>query len=359
MARGMKVMIDPALPDHRKIRALARALKIHSMQALGHVVALWCRVMKECPDGVIAGWTRDDIADACKYDGDSRKLVLALRSREIRLIECQEVHDWVEEQGDKLAEREASRKRKARQRDEAKRVGAESMSRRDIADVPRDKCPAVTRGGVTPMSRPPVPSRTTTTTDLSVPSQSVPPAADPGRQDDAGATVDGAAVAVDRDGAPPTEQPTALPTVPPTALTARPEHPDAAPAPGTPRDPLLDQVSIVRGAEILVALAQVDEGVARSLAGQRPVGEILDIAAEARTKRRPGGHARRAIERGWVVPRYDGPEVDELLAKLREDEARARRLVGPVRAAPDHLPGESEDEYLRRIVESRRKEIAK
>lgn len=162
MARGMKVMIDPALPDHRKIRALARSLKIHPMQALGHVVALWCRVMKESPTGVIRGWSNDDIADACKWTGDAARLVSALRLTSIRFIERAEIHDWIEEQGDKVAEREAARKRKAeeRERKRLERLAAEEeikKSRVTGEGVTRDIPSRVTTGDVTPLSRPPVP----------------------------------------------------------------------------------------------------------------------------------------------------------------------------------------------------------
>lgn len=116
MARGMKVMVDPAFPDHRKVRALGRALKIHPMQALGHVVALWCRVMKEAPLGNIRTWNEDDIADAAKWEGDPKKLVAALRSKDVLFLDRYQVHDWIEEQGEIVAKRENWRKEKAIQR---------------------------------------------------------------------------------------------------------------------------------------------------------------------------------------------------------------------------------------------------
>lgn len=157
MARGMKVMVDPAFPDHRKVRALGRALKIHPMQALGHVVALWCRVMKEAPLGNIRNWSPDDIADAAKWDGDPSVLVDAMRSKDIKFLDRYQVHDWIEEQGDVVAKRESWRTRKARERtkEELKPNAPSEMSRVTGEGVTRDM--SVTSRDVTRESRAPVP----------------------------------------------------------------------------------------------------------------------------------------------------------------------------------------------------------
>lgn len=326
MARGMKVMIDPALPDHRKVRALARELKVPPMQALGHLVSLWCRVMKECPTGEIGAWDAHDIADAAKWEGDPKAFVAALRAKPSRFLDRSEVHDWIEEQGDKVAEREAARKRKAKQRAEAraKQEEEERLKSTGYKHVPRDYQPVTpgqSHGGTSLRSRPPVPFPSVPSQQQqpvpSVPSQDTDaaPAAPP--TDDDGGTREGTAVAV--------------------------------------RDPLLAAVSIRRSTELLESVG-VDFRVIPELCAARPVGEILDIVVEARGKRRPAGHARRAIEKGWTAPVCVGPEVAELLLQLQDDEARAQRHFGGTsRGAPERKPGETEDEWLRRIQDEKRR----
>lgn len=127
--------------------------------------------------------------------------------------------------------------------------------------------------------------------------------------------------------------------------------------PTQPRDPLLGRVSGPRGAELLEAVG-MDPSVARSLALQRVVGEILDICVEARAKGKPAGHARRAIELGWVAPVVvGGPEVDDLVSKLSADAAalngRFQRLAGGIglltNRKTERLPGESEEAFAMRI----------
>jgi hypothetical protein len=124
-----------------------------------------------------------------------------------------------------------------------------------------------------------------------------------------------------------------------------------------PRDPLLGQVSPMRGAELLEDLG-VDPSQARSLAVLRPVGELLDICVEARRKRKPAGFARRSIERGWIAPMQSGLEVEKLLAVLRADAAgggRFQRLAGTSilsNRVTERLPGEDETAFVRRVQES-------
>lgn len=328
MARGMKVMIDPALPDHRKIRALARSLKIHPMQALGHVIALWCRVMKESPLGVIRGWSNDDISDACKWTGDAARLVSALRLKSIRFIERTEIHDWIEEQGDKVAEREASRKRKAEERERkrlAKRAAEEEIKKSRVTGegVTRDTLSRVTGGDVTLMSRPPVPSQ------QQQPSQSV-----PSRSGDAGGgatTGGGGAGGGD------------------AVVAVRPS--------------LFERTS-QRSMDLLQSIG-IDPALASSFAAHTPVGVVLDVVVHARTQKKPAGYARRALEKGWRMPVASGSEVDELLQQLLADEAsadaRINRLTGAIGLNSkkiERLPGESDEAWLRRIQETRLREAS-
>jgi hypothetical protein len=126
-------------------------------------------------------------------------------------------------------------------------------------------------------------------------------------------------------------------------------------APASPRHPSLGQISVRRGAELLEAVG-VDPRVAFAIAGDRPVGEILDICVEARGKKKPAGHARRAIERGWKAPACHGPEVESLLRLLEADalpfNSRFQKLVGGallLDRKSERLPGESDEAYLKRV----------
>jgi hypothetical protein len=56
----------------------------------------------DCPEGILVGWTEEDIADACDWEGDPQKLVNALiESGWIEKDSNGEyaIHDWCEHQG--------------------------------------------------------------------------------------------------------------------------------------------------------------------------------------------------------------------------------------------------------------------
>lgn len=145
----MKVMVDPALPEHRKIARLAGALKIQASQALGHLVALWCRVMAQAETGVLTGWTDAEISAAALWRGKPTAFVAALKAA--ALLDRQpkggySIHDWIAQQGDLIQKRQDWRARQERHR-RAKRDILESH-----AGVTSDK------SHVTRESRVPVPS---------------------------------------------------------------------------------------------------------------------------------------------------------------------------------------------------------
>ncbi len=120
----MKVMTDPQMPDHWKVKRLAEILyhRRKSMRSVawaasvGHLQALWCRVMARRESGELRGWPGKEVANAGLWPGDWRTFVKALTK--LNLIELDEsgnyrIHDWLEHQGDVIAKREADRKRMA------------------------------------------------------------------------------------------------------------------------------------------------------------------------------------------------------------------------------------------------------
>jgi hypothetical protein len=331
----MKVMVDPAFPDHRKVRALGRALGVDPMQALGHVVALWCRVMKECPSGDIRAWDDHDIADAAHWRGDAKKLVTALRSKPIRFLERDEVHDWVDEQGDLVAQRESWRKEKARQRAAARAKAVHEDSpgcppQTDACGNPVEVS-GKTGGGVLPESglSVPFPSRTTTSPSVPVVGHRRARASTSTHVEGtplAGGTGDADRLVVAGDGGAPV------------------------------LDGLLAQVSHPHSLQLLKD-AGVRGDVADRFARTKPVGYVLAVVQAAREKENPGGYAVTVLEKDYPAPAMNGPAnalerealVKALAAADGERRTRLAKHFAAGRPAPERRPDESEDEYLRRI----------
>lgn len=67
-----------SIVKHPKLRKLARQLKIHPMQALGHLSALWCHVAALDKDGVLDSYSEEDISIAAEWDGNETEFVGAL-----------------------------------------------------------------------------------------------------------------------------------------------------------------------------------------------------------------------------------------------------------------------------------------
>lgn len=109
-------------------------------------------------------------------------------------------------------------------------------------------------------------------------------------------------------------------------------------------DPLLDNVDRIRGEELLLLLG-IPKGIAISLACETTIGRIHDIVAIAPTKKNPGGWARDAISKNWVVPKDAGR------AALLEDIKSTKREIPPTPSSnlPDRKKGESNDDYLKRM----------
>jgi hypothetical protein len=94
-------------PDHPKIRALARKLRINRAWAVGIMEMLWHFTAQYCPRGDIGRYTDDEIAEACAWPEErpSRELIEALV--ECRLLDPHPehrlvVHDWADHAEDSV-----------------------------------------------------------------------------------------------------------------------------------------------------------------------------------------------------------------------------------------------------------------
>ena len=108
--------LEVSFRDHSKLRHVSRTLQLPMVSVRGMLVSLYARVLLECPDGNLANWTPDDIADACDaHDLNVDKEELLGVLVDARLLDKADgsfsVHDWMEYAH---AYREAARKRKAR-----------------------------------------------------------------------------------------------------------------------------------------------------------------------------------------------------------------------------------------------------
>lgn len=93
------IRLATSFKGHRKRKRLKRLL---GFGAEVYLIDLWLAVAMDCPEGILAGWDEEDIADACDWEKEPKILVDAL-------IECHwleknsdgeyALHDWCEHQG--------------------------------------------------------------------------------------------------------------------------------------------------------------------------------------------------------------------------------------------------------------------
>ena len=144
------------LRAHPKLKKLARILKIHPAQAIGHLHCLWWWSMNYAPDGNLTNFDPEDIADGAAWDGSPQELIDALVSCGVNGAGFLErvngqllIHDWDRYIGKLLESRQSDRDRKRQSRSktgqdaEAPRNG-QGMSIGCPPDVPSasDGCPA-------------------------------------------------------------------------------------------------------------------------------------------------------------------------------------------------------------------------
>lgn len=89
MKNGNWIPIYLNLPGHPKFKKLRRELETNDLVLIGHLFFLWRWVLEYHEDGVIRKSNRDEIAEECRWEGESEMFVNALVST-----------GWLKENGD-------------------------------------------------------------------------------------------------------------------------------------------------------------------------------------------------------------------------------------------------------------------
>ncbi|SCY46293.1 hypothetical protein [Desulfoluna spongiiphila] len=92
------IRLSIAFNNHRKRRRLARLL---GFGAEVYLIDLWLKVAVDRPSGHLEGWDEEDIADACGWMEDPKKLVAALVETQWLEKDTEgeySIHDWCEHQ---------------------------------------------------------------------------------------------------------------------------------------------------------------------------------------------------------------------------------------------------------------------
>ena len=119
----MWTRVDVGLRDHRKVRKLARELKIEQAHALGLVVNFWLFALNNWGHGFL---DRDpeEIAHACVWTGDAEYLTSCLIDcgfiDEMGDRSALRIHDWDNYGGKYIKQVERNRDRAAAWREEKK-----------------------------------------------------------------------------------------------------------------------------------------------------------------------------------------------------------------------------------------------
>lgn len=112
------VELHQALFDHRKTIVAADELGIQEVHLVGHLSALWCWCLDNCPDGLLPESERV-IARGARWIGDAANFINALKKAKFvdetdgRLC----VHHWEQYGGKLIEKRRNNAERQARHRD--------------------------------------------------------------------------------------------------------------------------------------------------------------------------------------------------------------------------------------------------
>lgn len=94
-----------------KLRRLARALRIHRAQAIGHLHFLWWWALDNAPTGDLSALAPAEIAEVAEWTGDAEAFVQTLK--DCGWIDPDgRMHDWDDYAGRLVADRNADRDRK-------------------------------------------------------------------------------------------------------------------------------------------------------------------------------------------------------------------------------------------------------
>lgn len=103
------------LREHPKTKRLCRALKQPRPAVVGYLHFLWWWAYDYAPEGDLAAFSDEDIADAVDWDGDASAFVSALTQSGF-INDDRRIHDWEDFAQKWIERRQADRERKRAQR---------------------------------------------------------------------------------------------------------------------------------------------------------------------------------------------------------------------------------------------------
>lgn len=89
------------LSRHRKMKELARSLRLKPVYVMGHLHALWHDALEQQEDGDLTKWSDELIAESSQFDGDIPRYVSLLQ--EHGWLDGRLIHDWLDYAGGYLA----------------------------------------------------------------------------------------------------------------------------------------------------------------------------------------------------------------------------------------------------------------
>lgn len=85
------------LINHKKLRDLARELRLRPSYIMGHLHALWHVALDQQENGDLSSWSDESIAEYSDYPGDAPQYVRLLQK--YRWLDGKKIHDWLDYAG--------------------------------------------------------------------------------------------------------------------------------------------------------------------------------------------------------------------------------------------------------------------
>lgn len=82
---------------HRKIKELARALRLRPAYVMGHLHSLWHAALEQQEDGDLSSWSDELIAESSDFPGDAPQFVRLLQ--DTGWLDGKLIHDWLDYAG--------------------------------------------------------------------------------------------------------------------------------------------------------------------------------------------------------------------------------------------------------------------
>ena len=130
--RSPWIELHGSVATHRKTWALAAALGVERVQALGHICCLWLWAIEQAQDGDLSSFPAKAICEAAGWQKRPAVLLAALVASGY-VDENMQIHEWDEYVGRLMDKRETDRKRQAE-----KRAKERGQSGERPMDSPRD-----------------------------------------------------------------------------------------------------------------------------------------------------------------------------------------------------------------------------